>query len=109
VRFLIDAQLPPALAKALRDAGHAAEHVEDVGLRHAKDTAIWDYARQHGTVLITKDEDFVERYRRLEGSPALLWLRLGNASRQKLLAWFMPLLPQLVQRLESGDKFVEVR
>ncbi len=109
MRFLIDAQLPPALAKALRDEGHEAEHLEDVGLRHAKDPAIWEYARLHHRILITKDEDFVERYRRQTDGPALLWLRLGNASRRALLAWFMPLLPQLLRRLEAGDRFIEVR
>ncbi len=109
LRFIVDAQLPPALAKALRDAGHDAEHVEDVGLRHAKDPPIWAYARDHQCILVTKDEDFVERYRRLDDGPTLLWLRIGNSSRHALLAWFLPLLPQLLERIEAGDKFIEVR
>jgi predicted nuclease of predicted toxin-antitoxin system len=41
VNFLIDAQLPPALARWLREAGHGAAHVEDVGLRNADDVVIW--------------------------------------------------------------------
>ena len=32
MRFLFDAQLPPALARLLADRGHVAEHVGDVGL-----------------------------------------------------------------------------
>jgi predicted nuclease of predicted toxin-antitoxin system len=44
VRFLVDAQLPPALARWLRDAGCEAEHVEDAGLRAAADGAIWAQA-----------------------------------------------------------------
>jgi predicted nuclease of predicted toxin-antitoxin system len=40
VKFLVDAQLPPALARWLREAGHEAEHVEDVGLREGSDSAI---------------------------------------------------------------------
>jgi hypothetical protein len=32
VRFLIDAQLPPALAPLLDNQAHVAEHVDDVGL-----------------------------------------------------------------------------
>jgi predicted nuclease of predicted toxin-antitoxin system len=35
MRFLIDAQLPPALAVLLTKHGHIAEHVADIGLRHA--------------------------------------------------------------------------
>ncbi len=109
MRFLIDAQLPPALARVLREAGHQAEHLEDVGLRHAKDYVIWDYARRNSAIIVTKDEDFVDRYRRRTEECVVLWLRLGNASTRRLLAWFMPLLPQLIQRLEAGDRFIEVR
>ncbi len=40
MRFLIDAQLPPALARLLASHGHAAEHVADIGLRDADDSPI---------------------------------------------------------------------
>jgi predicted nuclease of predicted toxin-antitoxin system len=41
VKFLVDAQLPPALAVALRQAGCDAVAVREVGLREAKDPVIW--------------------------------------------------------------------
>jgi predicted nuclease of predicted toxin-antitoxin system len=40
VRFLVDAQLPPALARKLAGRDHVAEHVADVGLLAAADSAI---------------------------------------------------------------------
>ncbi len=40
MRFVIDAQLPPALARMLAAHGHHAEHVEDIGLRDADDSPI---------------------------------------------------------------------
>jgi len=109
VRFLVDAQLPPALARMLIAEGHQAEHLEDIGLRHAKDPVIWDYALRHLTVIIIKDEDFVDRFRRLPNGSVIVWLRIGNASKRALLAWFMPHLPALLLRLESGDKLIELR
>ncbi|MEP6672546.1 MAG: DUF5615 family PIN-like protein [Chthoniobacter sp.] len=69
LRFLVDAQLPPQSARALIQEGHQAEHVEDVGLRHGKDAAIWEYATRSPAVIITKDEDFVNRYRRQAVGP----------------------------------------
>ncbi len=76
MRFLVDANLPPALARFLEESGHHAEHVEDIGLRHAKDTPIWDYAIEHNAVVITKDEDFEERLnRRPEIAPSIVWIR----------------------------------
>ena len=32
MRFLVDAQLPPALARMIAEAGHEADHVIDVGV-----------------------------------------------------------------------------
>ena len=40
MRFLVDAQLPPALARWLVAAGHEAEHVGDRGMEAASDAAI---------------------------------------------------------------------
>jgi predicted nuclease of predicted toxin-antitoxin system len=107
VRFLIDAQLPPALARALSAEGHEAEHIEAIGLRHAPDPLIWDYALQNQAVV--KDEDFVDRFRRRSDGPVIVWVRIGNAVNRVLLAWFLPLLPAVVERIQSGDRLVEVR
>jgi hypothetical protein len=40
MRFLVDAQLPPALARWLSGKGHEAEHVADRQMEAASDTAI---------------------------------------------------------------------
>ncbi len=109
MRFLVDAQLAPQLALTLVELGHQAEHVEDVGLRHAKDGDIWNYAASKQAVIVSKDEDFVDRFRRRGHDPVIVWLRIGNSSNRALLAWFVPLLPALVQRIQAGDKLIEVR
>ena len=49
MRFIVDAQLPPALARLLTAHGHIAEHVEDIGLREADDSQIWRYALENQT------------------------------------------------------------
>ena len=109
MRFLVDAQLPPALARLLSSAGHPAEHVADVGLADAPDAAIWAFATLHGAVIVTKDEDFpVQRASRLHQA-TVVWLRVRNCSRQGLIRWFMPLLPQIVTLIEAGEAVIEVR
>jgi predicted nuclease of predicted toxin-antitoxin system len=42
--FLVDAQLPPLLARWLIEHGHQAEHVSDIGLQSSSDRQIWEYA-----------------------------------------------------------------
>jgi predicted nuclease of predicted toxin-antitoxin system len=110
VRFIVDAQLPPALARLLVAHGYQAEHVAVVGLRNADDSPIWTYALQNGAAIITKDEDFPHRLSQsIASAPVIVWLRVGNTSRKALLRWFEPLLPQIVQLIDQGDRLIEVR
>ena len=48
MRFLVDAQLPPALATVACRQGHEAEHVGDRQMQAASDAEIWDYRAQAG-------------------------------------------------------------
>ena len=78
MRFLVDAQLPPALARWLVAAGHEAEHVADRGMQAASDKEIWDLAVRERAAIITKDEDFAQRHALAATSSAIVWIRLRN-------------------------------
>ena len=62
MNFLVDSQLPPALARWIAGQGHTATHVLEMGLEAADDTLIWEHARATSAVIISKDEDFVDRW-----------------------------------------------
>lgn len=110
VKFIVDAQLPPALASALRDAGYDVQAVREIGLRDAEDSEIWAYALENHAGIITKDQDFADRSIMAQGTPVIIvWLRIGNTSNQALLSWLLPLWPTILDRIESGDRLVEVR
>ncbi len=109
MKFLVDAQLPPALARALSDAGYDAQAVRELGLREAEDGTIWNHAVAHQAAIITKDQDFADRSIVGAPSPVIIWLRIGNTSNRVLLEWLLPLWPEIVARIASGDKLVEVR
>ena len=64
MQFLVDAQLPPALARWLVAKSFEAEHVGDSGLSAASDADIWDYALRRDAVILTKDDDFAGRTKR---------------------------------------------
>ena len=108
LRFLVDAQLPPALARWIAARGYEALHTNDIGLNLAKDGAIWREAIQRGSVIITKDEDFVV-IRRREPFPQVVWIRWGNTSRNVLLERMADVFPQIVAAPEAGETVVEVR
>lgn len=109
MKFLVDAQLPPALARWLRDSGWDSQAVREAGLRDAEDGAIWMHAEVNGLVIVTKDEDFARRVQATVTGPAVVWLRMGNTSNQALRARLVPLMPEIVALLEDGTRLVEIR
>jgi predicted nuclease of predicted toxin-antitoxin system len=123
VNFLTDAQLPPALARWIVAQGHQAVHVFDTGLHTAHDGQIWEFARMEWwivngvwepnrgepVVIVSKDEDFADRWLLTEQPVRLVWIRKGNCSNEALLAWLEPLWPDIVKRLDQGERLIEVR
>ncbi|MCS5714559.1 DUF5615 family PIN-like protein [Herbiconiux sp. CPCC 205716] len=109
MRFLVDAQLPPALARMLTAHGHQAEHVADIGPVDVSDRELWLYALDRGAVLVTKDEDFPAMLALGGDGPAIVWIRVGNTRRQALIAWFEPLIGTVVATIEAGNGLVELR
>lgn len=107
MRFLVDEQLPPALAQWIRDGGHDALHVEEAGLGSASDVALWSFARREGFVIVSKDSDFAMRRRQIEG-PAILWLRIGNATTRGLLARIESEWENALGFLAAGEPIVEI-
>ena len=108
MRFIVDAQLPPALARFLAAKGHEAEHVADRGLQAASDSAIWDFALEASAAIVTKDEDFAQRKTLADAGPAVIWIRLPNTRRRDLLAGFERVLPDILAALERGKTLIEV-
>ena len=109
MRFIVDAQLPPAVARWLGDQGLAAKSVRELGLRDSDDGSIWNFALTDDWIVITKDEDFVVRCITNPVAPAVVWLRIGNCTNRVLFGWLHPLLPDIINRLNEGAKLIEVR
>ena len=109
MRFLVDAQLPPALARWLEQQGHEAEHVIDVGLARAPDRDLWDYALRVDAAIVTKDEDFAAMLPIRDPAPAVVWLRFGNTSTRALIARLLPALPSIERALTAGEQLVELQ
>jgi predicted nuclease of predicted toxin-antitoxin system len=107
MRFVVDAQLPPALARMLVAQGHEAEHVADRGMARASDGAIWDWASGAAAAIVTKDEDFAQRRVMTGAGPVVIWIRLRNTRRAALLDWFGAALPDVVSAMQRGETLIE--
>ena len=107
--FWVDAQLPPRLAVWLVERfGVNACSLRKLGLRDATDRAIYDAARQPGTVLISKDMDFVDLVQVRGMPPQLLWVTCGNVTNTRLQEVFEGTFPRAMELLKEGRDVVEI-
>ncbi len=53
-----------------------------LGLHEASDEDIWNYAKQNGYTIVTKDSDFHELSVLKGVPPKIIWLRCGNQTTQ---------------------------
>lgn len=109
MRFLVDAQLPPELARWLEAQGHIAAHVFELGLVDADDAVIWTKAFFMGAIIVTKDEDFIAMRHHAANGPAVVWLRSGNATNRSLIEWLSKIFPAAIAALEKGEQVVELK
>ena len=80
MKLLFDENLSHRLAEALSDVYSGSEHLRNCGLRGASDERIWQYARENGFVIVSKDSDFSERSSLRGSPPKVIWLRIGNCT-----------------------------
>lgn len=80
MKLLFDQNLSHRLSHLLSNLFPDSIHVRDVGLKAADDPIVWDYAKQHGFVIISKDADFHQRSLVFGYPPKVIWVRLGNCS-----------------------------
>lgn len=109
MKFLVDHQLPPALAEFLRGRGHEARHVRELGLKSDDDLTIWRHAMTGDFVLVSKDEDFFHLASRPNETGKLIWVRMGNCRNQPLLQAFRTALPQILNSFDAGGRIIEFR
>jgi len=99
--------LPPLLAVWLREQGHEADHIYDLGDVNCDDDAIWRLALDRGCIVVTKDRDVVDWAFARSPAPRVLWLRFGNSrnaalKRQLTIAW-----DRIEQALQADGLVVE--
>ena len=78
MKLLFDQNLSNRLVRLLAANFPGSAHVRDLGMAAADDQTIWDYARQHDFVIVSKDSDFQQRALLYSHPPKVIWLRIGN-------------------------------
>lgn len=80
MKLLFDSNLSHRLAEALGSLYPGSSHVRHFKLARAGDEAIWNFARERGFAIISKDSDFHQRSFLYGFPPKVIWVRMGNCS-----------------------------
>ncbi len=75
MKLLFDQNLSPRL---LADIYPESIHVREINFLEAQDIELWNYAKQHGFAIVSKDKDFQQRCLLFGHPPKVIWLRVGN-------------------------------
>jgi predicted nuclease of predicted toxin-antitoxin system len=78
VKLLFDQNLSYRLVAALDDLFPGSTHVRFQGMERADDPVIWQFAKDRGYAIVSKDDDFHQRSFLYGHPPKVIWLRLRN-------------------------------
>jgi len=103
VRFIVDTQLPPALAKFFRQRGYGATHAVNYPAGALlQDDEIIVIAQQEKRIVVTKDSDFFDFFMLNNYPPAVLLLQLGNIKNSDLFEFMDNNLDTIIQLFEEN-------
>ena len=86
MRLLFNNNLSHRLVFILADAYPDSLHIKDMGPENAADTDVWDYAKDHGLVIVTKDRDYRDMSRTRGHPPKVILITLRNCSTATVAA-----------------------
>ena len=89
--FLFDENLPVRLRFAPK---LPVAPVSKVG-RNPSDTQVWEFARKHDLVIVSKDADFSDRITTHSPPPKVVHLRFGNLRKNDFHALLARVWPQI--------------
>ena len=84
MKLLLDQNLSRQLVGRLKDVYPQIQHVALVGLERTSDEVMWDYARTHEYLIVTKDSDFSDIVILRGTPPKVLWLQVGNCATSRI-------------------------
>jgi len=105
IRFHLDENVEPDIARALRRYGIDVTTSVEAGLRTRNDAEQWAFVREEGRVLVTHDADFLRLTSRDPEHPGIAYCHkasraIGDMIRSLILIYEILLPEELVGRVE---------
>lgn len=85
MKLLLDENLSDRIIPKIIDLYSQSDHVKTLGLTNTDDAIIWEYAKTHDFIIVSKDSDFHQRSLLYGHPPKFIYLRLGNSPTSRIV------------------------
>lgn len=85
MKLLFDQNLSFRLTSHLEELFPGSLHVKDIGMEKASDSEIWEYAKKHELIIVSKDSDFHQKSFLYGPPPKVIWIEKGNCSTKEII------------------------
>ena len=103
MKLLFDQNLSRHLLRLLQDIFPDSLHVRMIEMRGSRDPRIWDYAKEHGYIVVTKDNDFPEMSKSLGPYPKVIHITLPNCPTSDVEALLRDWYGEIADLSEDDD------
>jgi predicted nuclease of predicted toxin-antitoxin system len=103
VKLLFDQNISFRIVKKIEDFLPNSSQVRLLGLENAKDTDIWEYAKNNDYTIITFDTDFYDLSLIKGTPPKIIWLRIGNTSTTSLIDCLKLNFELILEFIQNND------
>ncbi|NKC13287.1 MAG: hypothetical protein GKR94_14155 [Gammaproteobacteria bacterium] len=103
MKLLLDQNLSLRLLEKLEPVYPGSTQVKFVELDQADDLTVWQFAKDNGFTIVTKDSDFHEFSLVYGNPPKVIWLKCGNKPKWYVLGLLLNNKDQIEAFLEDSD------
>lgn len=105
MKLLLDENLSRRLVPFLQNNYPNSTQVALINLQSSTDLQIWEYAKLHSFVIVTRDADFYElSLHNQVNAPKVIWLRVSNVAKSEVLALLLNHEHFIKEQLLSKEK-----
>ncbi len=107
-KYLLDENLSKKLSTKLIPVFNHVKHVSEEGLLNSFDLEIWNFAKDNGYTIITKDYDFSDLSHLLGCPPKVIKLNCGNKTSTYICNMLIEKKEFINKFAVSSDCYMEI-
>lgn len=108
MKLLLDENPSRRLVPFLQSVYPGSTQVALIGLEQVSDREIWQYARENGYAIVTKDSDYYDLSLLFGAPPQVIWMQTGNTDKAAVLGLLLDNAQAIQDGLAGGLACVEL-